>query len=46
MEKLQALKDQMEETSLLEETAEDEAEKVLKAKVWNEKKNNSFWAFS
>ncbi len=30
MEKLQALKDQMEETSLLEETAEDEAEKVLK----------------
>ena len=30
MEKLQALKDQMEETSLLEETAEDEAEKVFR----------------
>lgn len=30
MEKLQALKDQMEETTLLEETAEDEAEKILK----------------
>ncbi len=30
MEKLQTLKDRMEETALLEETAEDEAEKVLK----------------
>ena len=30
MEKLQTLKDQMKETTLLEETAEDEAEKVLK----------------
>lgn len=30
MEKLQTLKDQMKETTLLEETAEDEAEKILK----------------
>ena len=33
MEKLQTLKDQMKETTLLEETAEDEAEKIIAAGI-------------